>query len=90
MIGIGMSLAHMRNRKPTKKCDRCGLRYQANKLECPHCHNLSEEELSQLKKKIARMHADYRVLGILFILVALAIVAFIIFYFTGVITDFLK
>ena len=69
--GLGLALAHMRNRIPTKKCDRCGLRYKITVEHCPHCHGLSEAELSNLKARIAREHKGHRRLGNMLLLAAL-------------------
>ena len=77
-IGIGMALAHMRNKKPTQQCGRCGLRYEIDKEECPHCHSLSDEEVNELKDRIEREHIGNRKLGTGFIIAALAIAALIL------------
>lgn len=69
--GLGLAFAHMRNRKPTKKCGRCGLRYKITEEHCPHCHGLSENELSNLKARIAREHKGNRKLGNMLLLAAL-------------------
>lgn len=51
-MGIGMLYYNMRNKKPSVKCKRCGLRYTIDYTECPHCTGLSEQELAQLKKSL--------------------------------------
>ena len=74
MTGLGMAFAHMRNRKPTRKCERCGLRYPVDQDACPHCTGLSESQLDALKARIARRHVANGRLGRGFLLGAVAIV----------------
>lgn len=73
MTGLGMAVAHMRNRKPTRKCARCGLRHAVDQADCPHCSGLSEGELHALKARIARSHRASGRLGRLLLLGAAAL-----------------
>lgn len=73
LAGLSMALAHMRNRKPTKKCERCGLRFVIDEEHCPHCHGLSESDLSAFKKKIANEHRHTQKLGNLMLFGALVL-----------------
>ncbi len=50
-IGLGMFGAHRRHRKPTKECDRCGLRYTIDHEGCPHCIGLSDAGVENLKRR---------------------------------------
>ncbi len=71
--GLGMKLAYMRNNKPHQKCTRCGLRYAIDKKHCPHCHDLSESQLIELKEKISNDHKENHKLGKIFIVVTIII-----------------
>ena len=61
--GLGMFMSHMRNRKPTKQCERCGLRYRIDEENCPHCHNLSDAGVAALKQRFAREQISNHRLG---------------------------
>jgi hypothetical protein len=73
--GLGMTLAHLRKRRPTRKCERCGLRYTIDKDQCPHCGDLTEAQLVALQQRIAQHHQANRRLGLLFLLGAMVIMA---------------
>jgi len=53
-MGMGMFYSHMRRRKPTRKCERCGLRHTIDLQSCPHCTGLTDEQVVQLKKRFVR------------------------------------
>lgn len=72
--GLGLKLAQMKNMKPTKKCVRCGLRYEEDKEKCSHCGDLDDFGLQQLKARIAEQHQSNVNLGRLFIYVAIIII----------------
>lgn len=61
--GLGMFAAHMRNRKPTGKCERCGLYFPKSEENCIHCHDLSDSELIKFKEKISKEHKGNASLG---------------------------
>lgn len=61
--GLGMFMSHMHNRKPTKRCERCGLRYKTDEENCPHCHDLSDAGVAALKRRFAREQTGNRRLG---------------------------
>lgn len=73
-----MMFAHMRNRKPTKICERCGLKYEIDKQKCPHCHSLSDEQVKELKVTIEREHIGNRKLGKLFLIASITIAGLIL------------
>lgn len=62
-MGIGVLNYNMRNKKPSVKCKRCGLRDTIDYTECPHCTGLSEQELAQLKRVIRLGRIANRLLG---------------------------
>jgi uncharacterized membrane protein YvbJ len=78
--GLGMVLANIRNKKPTQKCNRCGQQYSIENEHCPHCHNLSEAELIELKKRISEAKESNRNLGKIFFLVAIVILALMVIF----------
>ena len=68
--GLGMFMSHMRNRTPTKKCGRCGLKYKIDEENCPHCHNLSDTEVDALKQRFAREQIGNQRLGRMLLMTA--------------------
>ena len=52
--------------KPTKLCNRCGLRYSESELECTHCKDISESELSAFRERIETAHESNAKLGSIF------------------------
>jgi ribosomal protein L37E len=78
VMGFGMAFAHMRNRKPTQKCKRCGLRYKFNEENCPHCHGLNEVELNQLLQRIKKEHRGNVELGKRLLFAAVIGMAFVL------------
>lgn len=50
-VGSGLFGAYRRHRRPTKQCDRCGLRYTVDHEACPHCSNLSDADVEKLKRR---------------------------------------
>lgn len=78
MTGLGMAFAHMRHRKPTRRCERCGLRHGIDAAHCPHCADLSESELHAFKAQIARRRVAARRLGLWFLLGAAAIMVLLV------------
>lgn len=54
----------------TNKCDRCGQRYPRKHENCPHCKDLTETQLEELKLRVAEQHKANARLGTLFFLLA--------------------
>ena len=78
--GLGLKLAHMRNNKPSQECTRCGLRYTIDNENCPHCRNLSDSQLLELKKEISNNHEANKRLGKVFFIIAIAITVLMILF----------
>ncbi|ODC00527.1 hypothetical protein A3197_09375 [Candidatus Thiodiazotropha endoloripes] len=78
-MGIGMLYYNMRNKKPSAKCKRCGLRYTIDYAECPHCTGLSEQELVELKRVIRAGRIASRQLGKKLLLTAVALIVALLF-----------
>lgn len=53
-MSMGMFLSHMLRQKPSRKCNRCGLRYAIDSETCPHCSELIDEEVTRLKRRLMR------------------------------------
>jgi hypothetical protein len=77
MSGLGLILANHLSRKPTRKCERCGLQFSASEDSCPHCKDLDEYGLGKLVERIQGESQANRNLGILFFSIA-SILAFIL------------
>lgn len=58
--------------KPTKLCNRCGLRYLEDELECTHCKDMSDSELTVFKEQVEASHESNAKLGSIFFVIALA------------------
>lgn len=74
----GMLIALLRRIKPSKKCRRCALRYPAEAERCPHCTDLDEAELAELKIHIERRHRANAGLGRVFFYISGILVAAIV------------
>jgi hypothetical protein len=61
--------------KPSRKCRRCGLRHRPKAERCPHCADLDEAGLAELKTHIRRQHRANAGLGRLFLYAAGLILA---------------
>lgn len=62
-------------------CGRCGLHY--NVLEndaCPHCNDLNEEALRQLKIQSELDYQDRKSIGITFILISFLILILLVLF----------
>jgi uncharacterized membrane protein YvbJ len=77
-MSLGMLLSHMRRKKPTQKCERCGLRYAFDSESCPHCPELSDEEVVLLREKLVRQQKRHARLGMKMFLVAAVLFVFIL------------
>ena len=71
--GLGLAGINQASKKPTKQCERCGLRYPEEEKICTHCGNLNESELLALKERIENERKAHRYLGKKFITAALVI-----------------
>ncbi len=70
--GLGARAAMLKNQKPTKKCERCGLRYvEPSPDKCPHCGDLCEARLHQLLDKVQREAKASKSLGKYFLFAAI-------------------
>lgn len=59
--------------KPTKRCDRCGLRYPKDEDKCTHCKDVSDSELAAFKEEIEAQRESGARLGFIFLVIALAL-----------------
>ncbi len=71
--GLGAKLAMMKAQRPLRECERCGLSFDAELETCPHCAELDNSGLLELKRKIERQHQANKNLGVLFYSLALII-----------------
>jgi hypothetical protein len=68
----GLAARAALKQKPTKLCERCGLKYPEDEPACLHCKEiLSEPELEAFKEKIDSQGEATSNLGSIFCLVAL-------------------
>jgi len=73
--GLVAKAALLKQQKPTKPCERCGLHYVAEENEqCPHCGSLSETELRDLLEKQMSERRGRNQLGIWFVIASIIIV----------------
>ena len=71
---IGLIAKALSMPKFTKPCERCGLHYNEDECECPHCVDITSEfELNVFKEKIELEKQAGGKLGQLFFMVALMI-----------------
>ncbi|MES9970047.1 MAG: hypothetical protein ABW092_08425 [Candidatus Thiodiazotropha sp.] len=77
-IGMGAFGAFRRQQKPTKKCNRCGLRYTVDKQACPHCSDLSDDEVKNLKKRFRLEQIANARLGTKMLFAAVALLVFLV------------
>jgi len=59
--------------RQSKKCARCGLQYDIEEDECPHCHNLSDAEVALLRQKVEKEAQGESRLGVIFLYIAAVI-----------------
>jgi hypothetical protein len=74
-MGIGGLVARaVLKQKPTKLCERCGLRYSLDEPACTHCKDIvSESDLAAFKERIQQQKVSGVNLGAIFFVIALAI-----------------
>lgn len=59
--------------KPTKPCERCGLRYPEDEVQCTHCKDISDAQLPAFKDHINAQYESGARLGSIFMAIALVI-----------------
>ena len=59
--------------KPTKPCNRCGLRYEEDADKCVHCGDISDANLSDFKEGIEAQKDAEANLGSIFLVITLAL-----------------
>jgi len=59
--------------KPTKPCERCGLRYPEDENECTHCSSISDSELPFFKEHIEAQYRAASSLGSVFFVIAIVL-----------------
>ena len=75
---FGALMSLMKKRRPTKKCERCGLGYPEKEEHCPHCHDISDADLPRFKEWIAQQGEKHRRMGKMFFVAAIALVALMV------------
>lgn len=83
MPALLAKLAEVRQHRHYEKCERCGLRYDPRKGECPHCAGLNEQQLQTLRQKQKINRAGNRSLGRFFLLAAVAVFALLLIVLLG-------
>ena len=78
--GLGARAALLKHQKPTKPCDRCGLRYAEDLDVCSHCGTLNDQELHELKKRLAAEAEGSSRLGLY--LLKLSVISALLFLLT--------
>lgn len=73
--GLGARAAF--KQKPTKPCERCGLRHPIDEVRCSHCKDISDQELPTFKENIGTQHELGAKLCSIFFVVALALGVFL-------------
>lgn len=71
--GLGAKLAMLKAQRPLRECERCGLYFDSKLETCPHCSELDNAGLLELKQKIERQHQANKNLGVLFFYLAVLI-----------------
>ena len=79
--GPGIGFGHSSNLKPTKKCDRCGLRYPKDEERCSHCSELNARELDELLHRLKEEAGANSNLGTKFLLVSVVLAFFVFLLF---------
>jgi RNA polymerase subunit RPABC4/transcription elongation factor Spt4 len=62
----------------TNKCIRCNLRYPREELHCPHCHDLSDDDVKYLISMHQEESKKTKKLGLLFGLFSFLIIIFLL------------
>lgn len=57
--------------RKSQSCDRCGQWYPKNETQCPHCEDLDDAQVQQLRKRRAGEHRGNANLGNLFLWLAI-------------------
>ncbi len=56
----------------SRSCERCGLRFSVSDEQCPHCTQLSDREVENLKERMAEQQVAHKQLGRILLVVAAA------------------
>jgi len=78
--GLGARAALLKHQKPTKPCERCGLRYAEDLDVCSHCGTLNDQELCELKERLEIEGEGSSKLG--FYLIMLSVISALLFLLT--------
>lgn len=64
----------------TRRCQRCGLRYPREQMNCPHCRGLTDEQVLKIRARHRRELMGNDQLGrLLFYIAGLLVVLLVIF-----------
>ena len=78
----GLATRASLNQKPTKPCERCGLRYPIDEHACPHCKDIkTEADLALFKEHIESQKEAGSNMGSIFFVVALILGVLLYFLF---------
>ena len=67
---LGLKAVQHKLQKPTRECERCGLRTPLDQEKCVHCGELNDQELIAFQEKLQHERQGSRNLGVLFLAVA--------------------
>lgn len=59
----------------SRRCERCGLRFPRKEAQCPHCADLSDPEVLDLKEGMQEEQQGHANLGKLFYFIAALVAA---------------
>ena len=60
------------------RCQRCGLRHPASAESCPHCGELDDAEVEQLRRRVEREQKGQAELGRVFLILTAVIVGLLL------------
>jgi ribosomal protein L37E len=84
MGGLLAKLATLRGQKHEKPCERCGSYYNHQREEeCPHCAQLNERQLEELKARRQAEGQANRRLGYGFLVAAAVVLVLILIVMAG-------
>lgn len=62
----------------SRRCERCGLRFPRKKIQCPHCADLGDREVLDLKERMQEEQQGHANLGKLFYFIAAIVAAVLV------------